>query len=36
MLSQLFTWWNSTTFGTSFTLWRKKARLVGEDEQGNR
>ena len=36
MLSQLFTWWNSTTLGTSFTLWRKKARLVGEDEQGNR
>ena len=36
MLSQLFTWWNSTTFGTSFTLWRKKARLVGKDEQGNR
>ena len=36
MLSQLFTWWNSTTFGTSFTLWRKGARLVGTDEQGNR
>ncbi|MEO1135545.1 MAG: NADH:ubiquinone oxidoreductase subunit NDUFA12 [Pseudomonadota bacterium] len=36
MLSQLFTWWNSTTFGTSFTLWRKRARLVGADEQGNR
>ena len=36
MLSQLFTWWNSTTYGTSFTLWRKGARLVGTDEQGNR
>lgn len=36
MLSQLFTWWNSTTFGTSLTLWRRGARLVGEDEQGNR
>ena len=36
MFSQLFTWWNSTTFGTSFTLWRRRARLVGTDEQGNR
>ncbi|MBT8471289.1 MAG: NADH:ubiquinone oxidoreductase subunit NDUFA12 [Marinicaulis sp.] len=36
MFAQLFTWWNSTTFGTSFTLWRRGARLVGEDEQGNR
>lgn len=36
MLSRLFIWWNSTTFGTSFTLWRKNARLVGTDEQGNR
>ncbi len=36
MLSKLFTWWNSATFGTSFTLWRKNARLVGSDEQGNR
>ena len=36
MLKQLFTWWNGTTFGTSFTLFRRRARLVGEDEQGNR
>lgn len=36
MLSKIFTWWNSATLGTSFTLWRKKARLIGEDEQGNR
>lgn len=36
MLSQLFTWWNNSTFGTSFTLWRRGARLVGRDEQGNR
>ena len=36
MISRLFTWWNTTTFGTSFTLWRRKARLVGTDEQGNR
>jgi len=36
MLAGLFTWWNSTTFGTSFTLWRRRARQVGEDEQANR
>ena len=36
MFSQLFTWWNSSTFGTSFTLWRRGAQLVGKDEQGNR
>lgn len=36
MFSKLFTWWNSATLGTSFTLWRKSARQVGADEQGNR
>lgn len=36
MFAQFFTWWNSKTIGTSFTLWRRCARLVGEDEQGNR
>ncbi len=36
MLKQLFAWWDSTTYGTSFSLWRKGARLVGKDEQGNR
>jgi NADH:ubiquinone oxidoreductase subunit len=36
MLKQLFAWWDSTTYGTSFTLWRRRARLVGKDEQGNR
>ena len=36
MLSQIFTWWNSSTWGTSLTLWKRKARLVGRDEQGNR
>lgn len=36
MLSQIFTWWNSKTFGASFTLWRRGAELVGEDEQGNK
>ncbi len=36
MLKQFFTWWNGSTYGTSFTLWRRRARLVGKDEQGNR
>ncbi|HBK91549.1 MAG TPA: NADH:ubiquinone oxidoreductase subunit NDUFA12, partial [Parvularcula sp.] len=36
MLKQLFAWWDTTTYGTSFSLWRKGARLVGTDEQGNR
>lgn len=36
MLLKLFTWWNSATIGTQFTLWRRRARLVGSDEQGNR
>ena len=36
MLKQLFAWWDTTTYGTSFTLWRRRARLVGKDEQGNR
>ncbi|RZO69131.1 MAG: NADH:ubiquinone oxidoreductase subunit NDUFA12 [Parvularculaceae bacterium] len=36
MLKQLFTWWNGTTFGTSFTLFRRRAVMVGTDDQGNR
>jgi NADH:ubiquinone oxidoreductase subunit len=36
MLSWLFTWWNSSTFGTQLTLFKRGARLVGRDEQGNR
>ena len=36
MLLKLFTWWNSSTIGTQFTLWRRRARLIGSDEQGNR
>lgn len=35
-LTQLFGWWDTTTYGTSFTLWRRAAREVGRDEQGNR
>ncbi len=36
MIKQIFAWWDSSTFGTSFTLFRKGAKLVGTDEQGNR
>lgn len=36
ILTQFFGWWDGATYGTSFTLWRRRARLVGKDEQGNR
>lgn len=36
MFERFFTWWNGSTFGTSFTLFRRGASLVGRDEQGNR
>jgi NADH:ubiquinone oxidoreductase subunit len=36
MFKQLFAWWDTTTYGTSFTLWRSGAKEVGKDEQGNR
>lgn len=36
MFAKIFTWWNSSTLGTSLTLWRRAAKLVGTDEQGNR
>ncbi len=32
---KFFTWWNSQTFGTQFTIWRHGV-FVGEDEFGNR
>jgi NADH:ubiquinone oxidoreductase subunit len=35
-ISRIFTWWNSSTFGTQLTLWRRGAKLVGKDDQGNR
>lgn len=31
---QIFTWWNGSTWGTRFHLWRKGKR-VGEDAFGN-
>jgi NADH:ubiquinone oxidoreductase subunit len=34
-LIQFFTWWNGTTFGTRYTIWRY-GTFVGEDEFGNR
>ncbi len=36
MFKQLFAWWDTTTWGTSFTLWKKKASHIGTDEQGNK
>ncbi|MEO0878810.1 MAG: NADH:ubiquinone oxidoreductase subunit NDUFA12 [Pseudomonadota bacterium] len=36
MFERIFTWWNGATMGTAFTLFRRSARLVGKDEQGNR
>ncbi len=36
MFKAIFTWWNGSTLGTSFTLWKRGARLIGRDEQGNR
>lgn len=35
ILKRTFSWWHKATWGTSLTLWRAKARRVGEDEQGN-
>lgn len=34
LLTQFFTWWNGSTWGTRFYTWRKGTR-VGEDEFGN-
>lgn len=35
MLSEVFSWWGGSTWGTRLTLWRQ-GRLVGKDEFGNR
>lgn len=35
LLSQIFTWWNGTTFGTWFWT-RRHGVVVGQDEQGNK
>ncbi|MEM1104078.1 MAG: NADH:ubiquinone oxidoreductase subunit NDUFA12 [Pseudomonadota bacterium] len=35
MLAKIFTWWNGSTFGALFTIW-KRGEKVGEDEYGNR
>ena len=34
LLTQFFTWWNGSTWGTRFHMWRKGDR-VGEDLYGN-
>lgn len=35
-IAKLFIWWDVTTFGSMFTMWRRGARLIGTDGQGNR
>ncbi|MFT3726477.1 MAG: NADH:ubiquinone oxidoreductase subunit NDUFA12 [Terricaulis sp.] len=34
MLKRIFTWWNGSTLGAAFDIWRRGV-LVGEDSQGN-
>ena len=36
MFKRIFAWWDTATYGTLFTLWRRGAKLIGEDVQGNR
>jgi len=35
-IKRIFIWWHSNTLGQAFTMWKRAARLIGEDEQGNR
>lgn len=35
-IKRIFIWWHSNTLGQAFTMWKRGARLIGEDEQGNR
>ncbi|WOI54583.1 NADH:ubiquinone oxidoreductase subunit NDUFA12 [Parvularcula sp. LCG005] len=35
-IKRIFIWWHDNTLGHSFTMWKRGARLVGEDVQGNR
>jgi NADH:ubiquinone oxidoreductase subunit len=35
-IKRIFVWWHDATLGTSFTLWRRGAKFVGYDEQGNK
>ncbi len=35
VLTRIFTWWNGATIGALFDIGRR-ARLIGDDEQGNR
>lgn len=34
-LKRIFTWWNGATLGALYDI-KRRGRLVGEDEQGNR
>ncbi|MEE9329794.1 MAG: NADH:ubiquinone oxidoreductase subunit NDUFA12 [Parvularculaceae bacterium] len=36
MFKQIFAWWDTATWGTRFTLWKRKAQFIGEDDQGNK
>ncbi|WP_306253393.1 NADH:ubiquinone oxidoreductase subunit NDUFA12 [Parvularcula sp. IMCC14364] len=36
MIKKLFAWWDTATLGTSWTLFRKGAKEIGQDAQGNR
>lgn len=36
LLKRIFSWWHAATIGTSLTLWKRGAKLMGEDQQGNR
>ena len=35
MLARLFTWWNGATLGALFDI-KRRSRLIGEDDYGNR
>ena len=36
IFARTFSWWSSATWGLSFSMWKAKARFVGEDQQGNK
>lgn len=35
LLTEMFSWWGGSTWGTRFTIWRQ-GKKIGEDEFGNR
>lgn len=36
MIKRIFAWWDSKTIGQQVTMWRKGAKCVGTDAQGNK